>query len=675
MTRITRPASVSPALAIRAFAAGAVFLCAAQAGYKDDIGWTKLAAELGSALPEGTGVGVSHIEAPESPGNFGPNTAAADFAGKTFTLKSGAAGTSSHATLVAGYYYGIVGSVAPGVADIDIYEANNWIGLGFLKTGTTSAPASETRTVQNHSWVAVSSGAAVDILRRLDYAIQQDDFLAVVGLNNGSPGTVPALLASAYNGISVGLSNGGHSHGTTTVDGSGRTKPEIVAPESFTSFSTPMVSATAALLHQAAPPAGKSAVVLKSILLAGATKSQFPAWSRTTTRPIDSVFGAGQVNAYRGYRILEQGEQNPGAVTPRGWDVQSTTTGGRLYFFDIAAGNTAPAFSAVLAWNRVIADGNSNPNAWSAPTSSLTNLNLRLHTATGFTIGTLVDSSESAVDNIEHIYQPALPPGRYALEVTSPTNGVQYGLAWYSQPTISIAATNPAAAEQNLTNGVFTLTRSGEISAPLTATYTVSGSATEGSDFLPIARTLTFPAGVATAGVAIGPLADAVAEGPETVILTISPDIAYSLGSNASAVVGISDLPADAWRFSKFTSEERADPALSGDGADFDKDGIPNLLEYALALEPKIPEAASLPAAMLLPGGELAFTYTRAKAATDLIFTPEVANNVGVWNSGPGITETVSTLDNGLTETVTVKSLVSPGTDGRQFMRLRVARP
>ncbi|QTN32007.1 hypothetical protein HZ994_06580 [Akkermansiaceae bacterium] len=46
----------------------------------------------------------------------------------------------------------------------------------------------------------------------------------------------------------------------------------------------------------------------------------------------------------------------------------------------------------------------------------------------------------------------------------------------------------------------------------------------------------------------------------------------------------------DAWKSLKFTEIEQADPEISGPGADFDRDGIPNLAEFAHALAPKSPD-------------------------------------------------------------------------------------
>ena len=68
------------------------------------------------------------------------------------------------------------------------------------------------------------------------------------------------------------------------------------------------------------------------------------------------------------------------------------------------------------------------------PQASLANLDLKLYAADDFTLGSLLSSSLSAVDNVEHVYfsgaDSNLRAGRYALEVSSPTAGVFYSLAW-----------------------------------------------------------------------------------------------------------------------------------------------------------------------------------------------------------------------------------------------------
>ena len=649
--------------------------------YRDDIGYTKLQAELGAAMPTGNGVGVSQIEAPEQTISgvqyYLPDTALAEFSGKTFTTLSPPGGVSGHATTVGKNFFGSATSVAPGVTAIHNYEANNWIGAGFLNYGSTSAPKTETQQVTNSSWIAsTSESVAVDLLRRFDFAIQRDGFLGVVALNNGGGGNVPSLLASCYNGVSVGVSNGNHSWGTNTADGIGRTKPELVAPSYATSFATPMVASTAAMLRQIAPANAALPVTMKAILMAGATKGQFPNWSRSATHPLDAVYGAGQVNVYSSYHILAAGQQASGTgatVSQQGWDYAATTSGSRLYFFDIPAGG-ASSLSVILTWNRTIADTLPGPS-WGSPSSTLANLTLKLYSASAFAVGTLLDSSVSAVDNVEHIYSPSLAPGRYAVEVTADTLNVSYGLAWYSVPNVSVAATAPTAAELGPVPGTFTITRGGDTAAALVVSYAITGTATNGIDYTSIPPTVTIPAGANSATVTVMPIADTIAEGDETVILTLSADPAYSFGAQTTATVTIKDKPFDAWRFSKFTAAELADPSLSGDLADFEKDGIKNLHEYAFGLEPKTADVTGLPAQFLQPSGALAISYTHVKSAVDISYIVEVSNDLVTWYFGPANTSLIGTDDHGATETLKYGSLLPLDASKRQFMRVRVTRP
>jgi hypothetical protein len=69
---------------------------------RDLIGYTALTARAGALQADGAGIPVSQVEA-FAPGtaDYAPDTALTAFAGKTFTLRSGASSISSHATQVA----------------------------------------------------------------------------------------------------------------------------------------------------------------------------------------------------------------------------------------------------------------------------------------------------------------------------------------------------------------------------------------------------------------------------------------------------------------------------------------------------------------------------------------------------------------------------------------------
>lgn len=405
---------------------------------KSAIGYNALQAELGAATPTGAGVKVSVVEASWDgrASNYAPDDTDSEFGGKSFTYKSGSHSDSLHATEVGRHLFGLSTSMTPGITEVDSYYSADWRS-DYLNTGSFSAPDVETSQVQNHSWI--SSNSSTDVLRRLDHAINRDGFTAVVGVNNwngsGSAPSHPPLLSSSYNSIAVGLSSGRHSRGGTTADGTGRIKPDIVAPDSAVSFATPTVSSAAALLREVAGndsslANGLQPETVKAVLMAGATKEEFAGWDRTTTRPLDDVYGAGELNVYRSYQILTGGEQEAGtSVSQRGWDFTTTGASNASYFFDVVDNTELTDLSVLLTWNRQAGPG---ALGWLTPDSSLANLDLSLTMMNGSDFGSILDISQSAVDNVEHIYfDSPLSTGRYALTVSSDTLGTEYALAWH----------------------------------------------------------------------------------------------------------------------------------------------------------------------------------------------------------------------------------------------------
>ncbi|GAA5128105.1 RICIN domain-containing protein [Luteolibacter yonseiensis] len=94
--------------------------------------------------------------------------------------------------------------------------------------------------------------------------------------------------------------------------------------------------------------------------------------------------------------------------------------------------------------------------------------------------------------------------------------------------------------------------------------------------------------------------------------------------------------PGDIWRNLHFQ-----DPVNSGAAADLadpDHDGIPNLVERGLALDPTVPNAASALPVMVKDGEFLRLTYTRSLAATDLQCQAFWSSDLTTW-SGIGIND------------------------------------
>src|SRR5262245_48825006 len=232
-------------------------MSAQQPPYFEQIGYTSLLNRLGNGTPTGNGIVVTQVEALESANSYLPNPPS--FPNQSIIDRTVGGLPSGHATTVGRFYYGDQ-SIALGIPQVNAYRVNNpglsgdWLGAGYLRTGTSLPPLVDPARVQNHSYVGMSEPndpGAIEIVRRLDFAITRDNVVVVVGVNNGQ-GNVPFLQASGYNSIAVGLSSGNSSFGTTIAEGAGRSKPDLVVPLDLTSFATPVVSASAALLLETA---------------------------------------------------------------------------------------------------------------------------------------------------------------------------------------------------------------------------------------------------------------------------------------------------------------------------------------------------------------------------------------------------------------------------------------
>ena len=93
----------------------------------------------------------------------------------------------------------------------------------------------------------------------------------------------------------------------------------------------------------------------------------------------------------------------------RGWDFNTITSSDSAdavnhYYFEVTNGTSRATFTttATLVWNLQLNQ------------SAINNLKLSLYNADN---GQLVNCSTSLVDNVQHVYVPALPAGRYDLQV------------------------------------------------------------------------------------------------------------------------------------------------------------------------------------------------------------------------------------------------------------------
>lgn len=117
-----------------------------------------------------------------------------------------------------------------------------------------------------------------------------------------------------------------------------------------------------------------------------------------------------------------------------------------------------------------------------------------------------------------------------------------------SLPLVSLVATHPATTEPaphiRIRPGAFTVTRKGDLSAPLRVLYAVGGTASNGRDYDVLDGDITLGAGEASAEIQVIPVDDGVPEPDETVVLRLRPDAAYGIAEPSSATVTIHDTTA-----------------------------------------------------------------------------------------------------------------------------------
>jgi autotransporter-associated beta strand protein len=455
------------------------------AGDRNDVGYKALVNQLGTAAPNGAGVPVLMAEFGID-GGYPAMATLPQFANKSIAVRTPIGGNSLHATDVAESFFGLTTSLAPGVTQVEVYETNDFLTHGFMHWATSALPPNvslQASRVANHSWIASAANANMTIehLGRLDWLVHQDDFVQVVGVNNGPIGNSP-LYSNSLNSIAVGVTHGNHPTGTLEIGGvysAGRTKPDLVVPAYVTSFAAPVVSGASAVLIQtghanpslsngsytlARLPAqriyhAETSEVIKAALLSGADRLVFNSDGTTildyrdasflTANGMDTRFGAGQLNVYNSYGIIAGGEQNAlqdgGATSigPAGFDYDPKFGGANgsnnTATYDFTAGWTGQTLAASLVWNaRVNIDQLRTSPYNKASAVTLHDLNLTLLDITSPTNPVLVALSSGALQNTENIHVSLQAGRRYRMQVTAAGAPFEwdYGLAWTTTGTL-----------------------------------------------------------------------------------------------------------------------------------------------------------------------------------------------------------------------------------------------
>ena len=297
------------------------------------------------------------------------------------------------------------------------------------------------------------------------------------------------------------------------------------------------------------------------------------------------------------------------------------------------------------------------------------NLDMELYAPGAETVPLL--SSTSAANN-ERITLTAAQStttggGLYRLRIFGVSNALNtYALETSPSTVVTITATDANAAEFGpIGSGQFTVARTGNVSTSLAVPYSIAGSAVNAVDYTSINGTANFSIGASTALISIVPVVDNLAEGSENVLLTLQAGAGYGISTPANATVTLADKPIDAWRFANFGGN----PPLSGNLQDADFDGLKNLVEYALRLNPNAPGQNGLP----VIGTELdtgieyfTFTYIRDTSLIDIQYQVRVSSDLTGWsNLADQLVSTAGSIE-------TRKARV-PLSGGKKFFYLQIS--
>ncbi len=210
---------------------------------------------------------------------------------------------------------------------------------------------------------------------------------------------------------------------------------------------------------------------------------------------------------------------------------------------------------------------------------------------------------------------------------------------------ITLATSDRFAAESGTDGGGrITVTRSGSTTSPLTVTYTVSGTATPGEDYVELPGTITIPAGQTSANVDITPLDDDLYETGETVILTVGSSSASVVIRDVEPVrpvvtVSLSDQdaaePSDPGEFIVWRTGSTTDPLT----VDLIQGGTASASDYDLATSATIPAGSDRVLLKVTPVSDTLVedpeTVTLSVAAEPAIYLGPYAGNTVTIADGP----------------------------------------
>lgn len=152
---------------------------------------------------------------------------------------------------------------------------------------------------------------------------------------------------------------------------------------------------------------------------------------------------------------------------------------------------------------------------------------------------TMTPIDDPVPDNAETVIVAIQPSETYAVNPGNATATVSIRDA--ETPLMTIFATDGTASEQGAEGGAFLVRRTGPNGFPVTVNLEAVGTATSGVDYVPVPTSVTMQAGQSEVAVNLAVIDDNVPEETESMIASLAVGAGYDLGTEASAIVRITD--------------------------------------------------------------------------------------------------------------------------------------
>jgi hypothetical protein len=366
-----------------------------------------------------------------------------------------------------------------------------------------------------------------------------------------------------------------------------------------------------------------------------------------------AVPGSSQFSGVRwlGGRFIVVGSGNKVATSPDGvtWTTQGTgitktlydvAWNGELY---VAVGDTGAIFTSAdtLAWTQRTSPATSGlvSIAWNGSLFVAVGYNGEMASSPdGINWTKLLLSSSTSVNKViwngskfvavgSFGYTAFSPDGENWLTQISPNSGTLYGVAFTADRFVTVGTAGSILTAIDPTAGTapqIELQPQSQIAtAAGTVNFRVLASGSPAPNYQWFKNTVPLPGATASTLT----LANLSAADVGAYSATAS-NLAGSTTSNAASLTLISGYAA--WQLGYFTSGELSDITISGPTADPDRDGLTNLVEYALGLDPKTTDTTDLPE-VSTTATDWVYTFTRPSDRAELTYEVEVSTNLAAW--------------------------------------------